>query len=85
MYASAGDSWNSLNCWEFNNCPHVLSCPTYPEHGRHCAHVAGTLCRGETQGFYAMKLASCLNCDYYNSRHYDRRYNPWKQEREREA
>jgi hypothetical protein len=27
--------------------------------------VAGTLCKGEVQGTYAMKLQNCMQCDFY--------------------
>jgi len=72
-----------MNCWEFKKCgreeggkreEELGVCPAYPDHGKHCAHIAGTLCGGNVQGFFAMKLASCLRCDFYNSRHYDRTY-----------
>jgi hypothetical protein len=72
-----------VNCWEFMNCGFerggertrdVGTCPAHPEHGRHCARVAGTLCGGKIQGTFALKLASCLQCDYYKSPYYDKTY-----------
>jgi hypothetical protein len=33
--------------------------------GRACWAVAGTLCGGTVQGAYAMKLANCLQCEFY--------------------
>lgn len=72
-----------MNCWEFMKCGREKGgtkadelgvCPAYPDHGRHCARVAGTLCNGKVQGMFALKLASCLKCDFYNSVHYDRTY-----------
>jgi hypothetical protein len=33
--------------------------------GRVCWAIAGTFCRGEIQGTYAMKLLDCLKCDFY--------------------
>jgi hypothetical protein len=33
--------------------------------GRACWPVAGTLCGGIVQGTFAMKLGSCLKCDFY--------------------
>ena len=33
--------------------------------GRYCWRVAGTLCGGKTQGTYAKKLESCLECDFF--------------------
>ncbi len=72
-----------MNCWEFKKCGREAGgsrakelgiCPAYPDHGKHCARVAGTLCGGKIQGSFASKLASCLKCDYYNSEYYDRSY-----------
>ena len=62
-----------MNCWEFKECGRT-TCPAYPGHGRHCARVAGTLCGGEIQGTFALKLANCMHCDFYQSGHYDRKY-----------
>jgi hypothetical protein len=70
-----------MNCWEFNKCGRESGgasaaekgvCPAYPNHGRICAVVAGTLCEGKVQGMYALKIATCMKCDYYNSLHYDK-------------
>lgn len=33
--------------------------------GRCCWAIAGTLCKGELQGTYAMKITNCLKCDFY--------------------
>lgn len=33
--------------------------------GRACWVVAGTLCRGEVQGSFAMKYLDCAKCDFY--------------------
>ena len=74
----------ALHCWEFKKCgrekdgnslDNLGMCPAYPEHGKHCARVAGTLCEGEVQGAFATKLANCMQCDFYKSEHYDRTYN----------
>ena len=27
--------------------------------------IAGTLCRGQKQGTYAMKLADCMKCEFF--------------------
>lgn len=35
--------------------------------GRVCWAIAGTLCGGKTQGTFANKLDTCLNCDFYKS------------------
>jgi hypothetical protein len=33
--------------------------------GRGCWAVAGTLCGGKVQGAFALKVANCLACDFY--------------------
>jgi hypothetical protein len=33
--------------------------------GRACWVVAGTLCGGKVQGTFAMKMANCIECDFY--------------------
>ena len=72
-----------MNCWEFKNCGREEGgtkvvefgqCPAYPDKGKSCARVAGTFCGGTVQGSFALKLASCLKCEYYQSEHYDRSY-----------
>ena len=72
-----------MNCWEFKQCGREAGganadkmgvCPAYPNHGRHCARIAGTFCGGAVQGTFAQKLSSCMQCDFYNSRHYDKAY-----------
>lgn len=74
-----------MNCWEFKKCgrenggesgeSEIKSCPAFPDHGKHCARVAGTLCGGKIQGTFATKLASCMKCDFYQSDYYDKTYN----------
>ena len=70
-----------MNCWEFKQCGRARGgakaqafgvCPAYPDHGKQCARVAGTLCGGKVQGTFAMKVASCMECDFYKSEHYDK-------------
>ncbi|MGA3208431.1 MAG: two-CW domain-containing protein [Syntrophales bacterium] len=72
-----------MNCWEFKKCGREAGgmkakelgvCPAYPRHGKGCAKVAGTLCAGKVQGTFAMKLLNCMECDFFQSRHYDRAY-----------
>ena len=72
-----------MNCWDFKKCGREAGgakakelgvCPAYPTHGKHCARVAGTLCGGKVQGSFAMKVASCMQCDFYKSADYDRSY-----------
>ena len=37
--------------------------------GRVCWLVSGTLCGGEVQGYFAQKLATCKDCDFYKQVH----------------
>jgi len=69
------------NCWEFKKCGReaggvnekkIVVCPAYPSHGKKCAQVAGTFCGGKVQGTFAMKLLSCIKCDFFQSQYYDR-------------
>ena len=72
-----------MNCWEFKKCGRETGgvnakqfgvCPAYPNSGKTCARVAGTLCEGKVQGAFTSKLASCMKCDFYLSANYDRSY-----------
>jgi hypothetical protein len=72
-----------MNCWEFKKCGRHANgakveefgiCPAYPFHGKHCARIAGTLCGNKVQGSFAMKVASCMQCNFYKSPHYDKTY-----------
>jgi len=68
-----------MNCWEFKKCgreegglksKELGVCPAYPDHRKHCARITGTLCGGQVQGSFAMKLANCMNCGFYQSQYY---------------
>jgi hypothetical protein len=68
-----------MNCWEFKKCGREVNgvnedelgmCPAFPDGGKQCARVAGTMCSGEVQGTFAVKLANCMTCDFYNSEYY---------------
>ncbi len=72
-----------MNCWEFKKCGREQGgsksdefgiYPAYPDHGKHCARVAGTLCGGQVQGAFAAKLGNCSQCDFYQSSNYDKSY-----------
>ena len=74
-----------MDCWEFKKCGREACglraaelgvCPAYPNHGRSCAVVAGTLCGGKVQGSFAMKLVNCMKCDFWRSPNYDRSVRP---------
>lgn len=68
-----------MNCWEFKKCGRETGgvkaeelgvCPAYPDNGKSCARVCGTLCGGQVQGTFATKLANCMLCEFYKSEHY---------------
>jgi hypothetical protein len=70
-----------MNCWEFKKCGREKGgakadelgvCSAYPHNGKNCARIAGTLCYGKVQGIFATKLPTCLQCDFYNSEHYNK-------------
>jgi hypothetical protein len=72
-----------MNCWEFKKCGREAGgakaaelgvCPAYPNHGKHCAWITGTLCGGVVQGSFAMKHRNCMECGFYNSADYDKAY-----------
>ena len=72
-----------MNCWEYKKCGREANgekadelgvCPVYPDHGTHCARVTGTYCDGKTQGSFASKLVNCMQCDFYKSPDYDKKY-----------
>ena len=68
-----------MNCWEYKKCGREKGgsnseelgvCPAYPNHGKSCATVAGTMCNGKIQGTFAKKVADCMECDFFKSRYY---------------
>ena len=70
-----------MNCWEFKKCGREAGgakvsqfgvCPAYPDNGKCCAKTAGTLCGGQVQGTFAMKVANCIKCDFFKSPYYKR-------------
>ena len=55
---------------EFGVCPAATEARLDSVHGGHnagraCWVVAGTLCKGETQGTFAVKFGSCEACEFY--------------------
>jgi hypothetical protein len=80
-----------MNCWEFKKCgrgqggstsKELGVCPAFPDFGKQCARVAGTLCDGEVQGTFVINFINCLECDFYRSKYYDKTYgggkkDPW--------
>lgn len=68
-----------MNCWEFMKCGREFGgdkmdelgiCPAWPSNGQKCAYLVGTLCGGEIQGTFSMKIESCKECPFYNSEHH---------------
>ena len=56
----------SVNCWEYMDCFREAQCPAFPNNGRVCFSVTGTVCRGEVQGTYQDKIKICReSCDFY--------------------
>ncbi|MEW6348250.1 MAG: two-CW domain-containing protein [Thermodesulfobacteriota bacterium] len=51
---------SETQCWEFTNCKSKEKCPAYPDKGRECWEVPGTLCRGQTQGGPEEKKRDCI-------------------------
>jgi hypothetical protein len=69
-----------MNCWEVKKCGREQGgarveelgvCPAWPDHGRHCARVTGTLCAGRVQGEFSAKLDNCQKCEVYRHPDYD--------------
>jgi hypothetical protein len=57
---------------ELGICPAVIETRLHCVHGgtnagRACWVVAGTLCKGETQGTFAQKFQNCELCDFYKA------------------
>jgi hypothetical protein len=68
-----------MNCWEFMKCGREFGglkayefgvCQAYPNDGKQCAKIAGTVCGGKVQGTFAMKIFDCVTCDFYKSKYY---------------
>ncbi len=54
------------NGWEVLHCKTREDCPAYPNHGRTCLAITGTMCRGEKQGSYTEKVAECrAKCEFF--------------------
>ena len=59
------------NCWEFNNCgPQKEECAAYPDSGRSCAFMAGTVGNCYADSFDA-KQRMCMSCAFYNSEYFE--------------
>lgn len=71
-----------MNCWEYNKCGRDKcnpdsddnqACPAFPDYGKSCAIIAGTLGTSPPTCIDAIILGSCLACKYYTSMHYEGR------------
>ncbi len=76
--AAVSTSQKLSDCWEIKECGRVPGgdkvtqmgvCPAYPDDGKSCWAVAGTLCGGTVQGAAAKKLGSCMSCNFYKQVH----------------
>ena len=68
-----------MNCWEFKKCGREANgvnekelgrCPAYPNKGKLCGELKGTLCGGKIKGMSAIKMEDCTRCEFYRSKHY---------------
>ena len=58
---------NLSRCWEEKKCTKT-ECPAYGNTGNlRCWEIAGTFCKGKTQGVFAQKYGDCTLCDVYQS------------------
>jgi len=54
------------NCWERLKCGQESKCPAYPNFGKTCFSIEGTLCNGGKQGKYLEKVNQCRDkCSFY--------------------
>jgi hypothetical protein len=60
-----------MECWEHMNCSTKVmqDCSAYPDKGRICWKVTGTLCDGGKLEMANLgeKILHCKKCDYYVS------------------
>lgn len=58
-----------MECWEHLKCSDSVrgSCPAYPDRGRSCWKVTGTMCDGGRmrKATVAEKVEHCRNCEFY--------------------
>lgn len=69
-YKKCGREIGGVNAHKEGVCPAYTSVETNGINygfngGRVCWRVAGTMCVGEVQGSFALKLNSCMFCDFY--------------------
>jgi len=58
-----------MECWEYQNCSNqaMKSCPAYPDNGKNCWKVTGTMCEGGRVRLASMedKIRHCQMCEFY--------------------
>ena len=69
-YKKCGRELGGANSLELGVCPAAIEKRTNGVHdgkngGRVCWAVSGTLCGGKVQGTFALKMGSCMKCDFY--------------------
>lgn len=47
-------------CWEYMKCVSRDKCPAFPDHGRDCWEISGTLCKGEKPLTKVEKRHDCV-------------------------
>jgi hypothetical protein len=70
QFKKCGREMGGANVHEFGVCPSATAKKYHGVHGgthggRACWVVAGTYCKGKTQGTFAHKHAECFRCDFY--------------------
>ncbi|RJQ31858.1 MAG: hypothetical protein C4562_05310 [Actinobacteria bacterium] len=74
MVERKNEKHGHTKCWEHKKCgrqkggcksKELYACPAYPDNGRFCWRVAGTLCDEKVQGTFAQKMKTCLHCKFY--------------------
>jgi hypothetical protein len=60
-----------MDCWEVKQCNEktYMNCPAYPDNGKDCWKVTGTLCDGGRiqKSSKQEKIAFCSTCDFYKT------------------
>ncbi len=69
-YKQCGREVSGSQSVDLGVCPAALEVRNKGMHngkngGRSCWIISGTLCNGETQGSFATKITSCIECDFY--------------------
>jgi len=60
-----------MHCWDFHNCgKKKKNCPAYPDSGKSCALLAGTIGSGRPLVTFSQKSERCLRCAFFHSEHY---------------